>query len=62
MSPLMLLVLDPDDLAGGEEALPTGLADWIFISSGHELEMTDSLIEWEEHLHAGYLSWLEYWH
>ena len=26
MSPLMLLVLEPDDLAGGEEALAMGLA------------------------------------
>lgn len=45
MSPLMLLVLDPDDLAGGEDALPTGLADWSTISSDLGLETIDSLIE-----------------
>lgn len=59
MSPLILLVLDPDDLAGGEEALPTGLADWMAVSRDLGLKIIDSLIEWEERLHAGCLSWLE---
>ena len=58
MSPLMLLVLDPDLPAGGDEALPTGLALCYHFSGRFGLWILDYMLlfEWEGHQRAECLS------
>ena len=57
MSPLILLVLDPD-LTGGEDADAAGLAVCSWLEANLQGPVIDLLNGWEEHRHAGCLSWL----